>query len=162
MQEKQYRNLTELVLLIEGFYPHIQVNNPYKKLIIKHLPKEDQKQYWLAEQLIEAQVRLRHLNRYCNNKGMYVAEREDVVAALQLMKPLLRPELLLSKAEKELYLFISKKIGRGKIFTRKQLQDMLCQSKSHTHRQLRSLIAIELIEKAGGYRNRGYYYQLIR
>jgi hypothetical protein len=161
MQEKQYQHLVELVLLIEGFYPHIKIKNPYKNLLIKYLPPE-QKHYWLAEQLTEAQVRLRHLNRYCNSKGAYVAEREDVLAALQLMKPLLRPELLLSSSERELYLFIRKKIGRGKIFTRKQLQEMLSQSKSHTHRQLRSLIAIELIEKAGGYRNRGYYYQLIR
>jgi Fic family protein len=161
MQEKQYQNLTELVLLIEGFYPHIQVKNPYHKLIIKYLPA-DQRQYWLAEQLTEAQVRLQHLHRYCNSKGAYVAEREDVLAALQLMKPLLRPELLLSSSERELYLFISKKIGRGKIFTRKQLQEMLSQSKSHTHRQLRSLLALELVVKAGGYRNRGYFYQLIR
>jgi hypothetical protein len=162
MQEKQYQQLVELVLLIEGFYPHIKIKNPYKNLLIKYLPKEEQRQYWLAEQLTEAQVRLKHLSRYCNSKGVYVAEREDVVAALQLMKPLLRPELLLSSSERELYLFISKKIGRGKIFTRKQLQDMLAQSKSHTHRQLNSLLALELVVKAGGYRNRGYFYQLIR
>lgn len=160
MQEKQYQHLVELVLLIEGFYPHIRIKNPYHKLIIKYLPKEEQGHCWLAEQLTEAQVRLQHLHRYCNSKGMYVAERADVLAALQLMKPLLKPELLLSKSERALYLFISKRIGRGKIFTRKQLQEMLSQSKSHAHRQLKSLLALELVEKAGGYRNRGYYYQL--
>lgn len=154
--QNYYHKLVDMVLLTHSLFPTQKTKNPYMRLIRNHV--EDQETLFLFQQLSHSLTLLHQVNRYKNKHGEYLTEKEDVLASLYLLQHRLNKNLMITKSEQELYHFLKKR-HKGP-FTRKQVQDALDQSKSHTHRQLEKLLYTGKIERIGGYKNRGYVYAL--
>jgi hypothetical protein len=156
--EKLYHALADLAITVRSLYPESATRNPFKRAIPFH--GQPMETVWLFDQLVHAVTMINRVERYQDKSGSWTSERSDVLAALQLMKCLINPELLLTASEKDTHRILAKYIGTEKTFGRKDVQALTGLGKTHSTRQINKLLQSGLVKMVGGHKNRGYLYRL--
>ena len=159
--EKILNGIVEYYLSVIRLYPEIKTENRYKKIklpVMEHRQKQIEK---LLEMLTHANTVINRIRREKTKEGLYISEREDYINALMMISPLI--ELYKKerkKTEEAIIEEIKIHIKKGELFSRRDIEMILGYSHTHTHRIIRYLEEREMIEKVGGYKNRGYKYIL--
>ena len=154
-------HLDDMILILKCLYPHKVVVNPYEEIIYYQL-SFSAKQKLLITQLIYVSCLVNQKHRVQDKWEQIHANEEDYVNALALAARELdpaKPTTLLPNSTRRFLVHIIGEVG-GERFTNRQVRQESGVAKSTVHRHLQELISQGLARQVGGYKNRGYYYEL--
>jgi DNA-binding MarR family transcriptional regulator len=154
--------LWEFVYLSRVLYPRVVVKSPSKILIETATHKKAEQLEALAQELAESIAKLNQITRLRKGVTIIYSTKEDHLNALSLIKEQINPSTMIYRGALEAHRAIQKYYS-NQSFTARELMERTGYSKSETNRHLKRLQYYNLIEqRTGGYRNRGYLYQLQR
>ena len=163
MAERFTAKLVGYCKTVTSLYPSVKTANPFDRV---RLPVTDEKlkeYHLLLKLLTHCNTVLNMTYRETNGKGHYIATREDFVNALRLLKDL----AALYKAgqtnlEKEKLHQLKCTYSVNESFMRRDLELTWDMSRTQTHNLIHRLMVSGFIYKAGGTKNRGYKYKLVK
>ena len=155
--EKRYYRLLSLLSLLYELQPQCRVKHDYKEELKSRL--SHRKYVELLDLLIRQVTILNRVYRLEEN-GVYQSEQSDLVIALQLLERDIKLDTFVNPTVRLVYEQLRQKIGSDRLFTSRELSRITGYSKTGSHELLHRLLACEKIEKMGGDRRIGYYYQL--
>jgi len=157
-----YSDLYELALLIANLCPEQGTHNPYKRLEDKvdlpgHLPKENIIK--LYDVLLHA---ITLLNRHHRPLEMAkaISSREDVIAALALVRPIAFPNTMVKRTAKDLFKEVSLTFGQEDVFTSAQVAKELSIPQHKAKRYLTRLREAGWVKLVRTGKANTYYYRL--
>jgi DNA-binding MarR family transcriptional regulator len=154
--------LWEFVYLSRVLYPKVVVKSPSKILIETATKKKAEQLAALAQELAESIAKLNQITRLRKGVTMIYSTKEDHLNALCLIKEQLNPSTMIYRGALEAYRAIQKYYA-NQSFSARELSERTGYSKSETNRHLKRLEYYNLIKRtSGGYRNRGFLYELIK
>ena len=112
--------------------------------------------------LLIRQITLQNRAYRIKENGAYISEKEDLVIALNLLHSDIKRETLLNPRTSLALHQLKSVFGYERLFRRKDVERITKYKKSHAGRLIGYLLSCEKIERKGGSKNRGYYYQLIK
>lgn len=155
--DKRYYRLLSLLSLLYELQPKCRVKHSYKKELQERL--SSRKYVELLDLLIRQMTILNRAYRL-KEKGIYKSEKEDLVLALQLLERDIKLDTFVNPTMRLVYEQLQKKIGSHRLFTRTEVERITGYSKSSSSRLIRRLWSCGKLERLGGSRKTGYYYQL--
>ncbi len=155
--EKRYYRLLGLLSMLYELQPQAGVKHGYKEQLQERL--KSRKYVELLDLLIR-QVTLLNRTYRLKEQGVYQSERSDLVIALQLLERDIKVETMVSPALRLVYEQLRHGIGMDRVFTSREVMKLTGYGKSGVSDLLRKLAACSKLERKGGNRKIGYYYQL--
>ena len=154
--------LWEFVYLSRVLYPKVVVQSPSKQLIEKATNKKAEQLEELAQELAGSIAKLNQITRLRKGATIIYSTKEDHLNALSLIKEQINPSTIIYRGALEAYRAIQRHYAKES-FTARELMERTGYSKSETNRHLKRLEYYNLIKRsAGGYKNRGYLYHLVK
>ena len=95
-------------------------------------------------------------------KGAWIAQKEDLTLALNLLHAELKTESLLNVNTLLALQELERVIGYDRVFKRKDVERVTGYKKTQSQRLIDRLIHNEKLICKGGYANKGYFYELIK
>lgn len=156
----QQDQLLAFILHVRQRYPQLKSYNPHKADF--QLPKTvyDERTEALFDQLVHCMTVINQLYRVNRGEEELQSSYEDMLAAVAWMEHLLNPALAMSRSALTAYQKLCQQLSPKAVFTARQLREWTGYSKTQSHRILAELGQLKLIQKLGGHKNRGYYYEL--
>ncbi len=158
MKERRYYRLLQLTSLLYELQSQDRVRHDYKQEIASRLQSRSYTE--LLDLLIRQMTLLNRVYRQKEN-GVYKSERSDLVMAIQLLESDLKGQTLINPVIHLCYERIKKRLGSNRIFTRRDIEKLTGYKRTRSLQILRTLESSEKIERKGGNRRTGYYYQLV-
>ena len=156
-QAAYYQMLEDIAENILSLFPEDATHNAHKVEKIYTFPLIYQRTY---AKLVSSLTLLHHPYR-CMEKGYYLSSQEDNLLAFRLMQPLTVPETLLRRKTRELYDELKTSFGYHP-FTFREAQKIIQQPVSTQRRHFIALENSGYIQRVGGDRKNGYYYETLK
>ena len=159
-----YGLLEDFVLLIAALYPDLETENRYENKIKLPYPNKELKE--LYPLLIHSLTLLNHIYRE-KSHYKFISDKQDLVIALSLIELFTtgragKDSLKISRVMKKSYKVLLHHTGPQEKLTAKKIRSLLYKSKSSCHGLIQKLEACGYLKKTGGYKNRGFLYELKR
>lgn len=156
--DKRYYQLLQLVSLLYELQSQDRVQHDYKEELYKGLQS---KSYVDLLSILIGQMTLLNRAYRIKENGIYRSEREDLVMSLQLLERDIKGNTLVNPVLRLCYERLRKRIGTHRIFTRIEVERLTGYKRSQIQKILKNLEVCDKIERKGGNRRTGYFYQLL-
>lgn len=155
----RYKRLLQLLTLFYDLQKQYPVRHDYKKVLEERLSSP---RYIELTDLMIRQITILLRMYRTKEKGVYLSEKEDLVIAVNLMHGELKSETMMSPLTGLALHQLERVFGYDRMFMRKDVMRVTGYKESQSQRIIKRLLDCEKLKRVGGYKNRGYFYQLVK
>ncbi len=150
--------LEEILFFLFEIFPKQETINPFYKLNLKKYPSK----YSHLHQLLTHFFTLIYQNNRTLENQKFITKREDVLASLQVLEII---SLQAYRDKNQILEVCLEKLKSNttpnQVFARKFIEGILQKQKSQTSKIINEMLEKGYLERVGGFRNKGFFYQVI-
>ncbi len=150
--------LEELLLFFFEIFPNQETINPFYRLNLNEYPSK----YSHFHKLLTHYFTLIYQNNRTLENQKYITKREDILASLQVLEIIsLQAYRNQNKIIEDCFEKLKNNTTPNQVLPRKFIEGIIQKRKSQTSRIINEMVEKGYLELVGGYKNRGFLYQII-